>query len=73
MRAKRMPPNSLPCRRRNRKYYANGGRAVIHLEDAPSDMSFSPQAHLAAVRNQHGSTRHLVVPKKTASARAASR
>jgi quercetin dioxygenase-like cupin family protein len=45
------------------QYYANGGRAAIHLEDAPSDMSFSPQAHLAAVRNQHGSTRHLVVPK----------
>lgn len=46
------------------EYYANdGGRAVIHLEDAPTDMSFSTQAHLAAVRNQHGFTQHLVVPK----------
>jgi mannose-6-phosphate isomerase-like protein (cupin superfamily) len=45
------------------QYYADGGRAVIHLEDAPTDMSFSQQANLAAVHNQHGFTQHLVVPK----------
>jgi quercetin dioxygenase-like cupin family protein len=45
------------------QFYSDGGRAIMHLEDAPTDMSFSQQAHLAAVRNQHGFTQHLVVPK----------
>ncbi len=45
------------------EHYSDGGRAVIHLEDAPTDMSFSQQAGLAAVHNQHGFTQHLVVPK----------
>ncbi|MGX7677723.1 cupin domain-containing protein [Jatrophihabitans sp. DSM 45814] len=46
------------------QYYRNdGGRAVIHLEDAPTDMSFSAQGNIAAIRNQHGFTQHLVVPK----------
>jgi mannose-6-phosphate isomerase-like protein (cupin superfamily) len=45
------------------QYYDDGGRAVIHLADAPTDMSFSPQGNIAAIRNQHGFTQHLVVPK----------
>jgi mannose-6-phosphate isomerase-like protein (cupin superfamily) len=45
------------------QYYPDGSRAVIHLEDAPTDMSFSTQANLAAVHNQHGFTQHLAVPK----------
>jgi mannose-6-phosphate isomerase-like protein (cupin superfamily) len=45
------------------QYYRDGGRAVIHLEDAPTDPSFSAQGNIAAIRNQHGFTQHLVVPK----------
>lgn len=45
------------------EYYSDGSRAVIHLEDAPTDISFSDNAHLASVRNQHAFTQHLVVDK----------
>jgi mannose-6-phosphate isomerase-like protein (cupin superfamily) len=46
------------------EYYLNdGGRALIHLEGAPTDASFSAQGNIAAIRNQHGFTQHLVVPK----------
>jgi quercetin dioxygenase-like cupin family protein len=37
-------------------------RVVIHLEDAPTDFSFHPQRNLAAVQQQHDTTRYLVVP-----------
>jgi mannose-6-phosphate isomerase-like protein (cupin superfamily) len=44
-------------------YHGDRGRALIHLEDAPTDASFSAQGNIAAIRNQHGFTQHLVVPK----------
>jgi mannose-6-phosphate isomerase-like protein (cupin superfamily) len=45
------------------QYYRDDrGRAAIHLEDAPTDPSFSAQGNIAAIRNQHGFTQHLVVP-----------
>ena len=39
-----------------------GARAVIHLEDAPTDFSYHPQRQLAAVQQQHDKVRYLVVP-----------
>ena len=42
-------------------YYANGDRAVIHLEDAPTeDPTFSEQGKIAATKNQHDFVQHLV-------------
>jgi gentisate 1,2-dioxygenase len=38
------------------------GRAIIHFEQAPTDFSFHPQRDLAAVQQQHDTTRYLVVP-----------
>lgn len=45
------------------EYYKNGDRAIIHIEDAPSDSSYDPQGHLAAAQNQHHFQQFLVVPK----------
>lgn len=45
------------------QYHADGSRAAIHLEDAPTDLSFSENAHLQSVQNQHAFTQHLVVSK----------
>jgi mannose-6-phosphate isomerase-like protein (cupin superfamily) len=49
------------------QYYADGSRAVIHLEQAPSnkevDESYSPQGKIAAVKNQHDFMQYLAVPK----------
>lgn len=45
------------------QFYDDGSRAALHLEDAPTDMSFSAQAGTMSVRNQHAFTQHLVVPK----------
>ena len=44
------------------EYYTNGDRAIIHLEDAPSDSSYDPQGHLAAAQNQHDFQQFLAVP-----------
>ena len=44
------------------EYYEDGNRAIIHLEDAPSDSSYEPQGKIAAVQNQHHFTQYLVVP-----------
>jgi gentisate 1,2-dioxygenase len=44
------------------EYYPNGQRAIIHLEDAPSDASFEPQGNNPAVVNQHHFTQNLSVP-----------
>src|SRR5262249_55992245 len=40
----------------------DGRRAVIHLEQAPTDQSYHPHRHLAAVQQQHDIVRFLVVP-----------
>jgi mannose-6-phosphate isomerase-like protein (cupin superfamily) len=45
------------------QHYPDGSRAVIHLEDAPSDPSFSDQAGLPGIRNQHDFVQYLVVPR----------
>jgi quercetin dioxygenase-like cupin family protein len=45
------------------QYLRDGRRAVIHLEDAPTDQSYHPQRHLAAVQQQHAITRYLIVPR----------
>jgi quercetin dioxygenase-like cupin family protein len=45
------------------QYLREGARAVIHLEEAPTDQAFHPQRHLAAVQQQHEVTRYLVVPR----------
>lgn len=45
------------------QYHADGSRAAIHLEDAPTAIAFSDNAHLASVHNQHAFTQHLVVDK----------
>ncbi|MGH3762045.1 cupin domain-containing protein [Actinophytocola sp.] len=44
------------------QYYADGSRAVIHLEDAPTDPSLEPQGAIAAVANQHHHLQYLAVP-----------
>lgn len=44
------------------QYYANGSRAVIHLEDAPTDPALEPQGTIAAVANQHHHLLYLAVP-----------
>lgn len=44
------------------QYYPDGTRAVIHLEDAPTDFSFEPQGNLPGLRNQHDFVQYLVVP-----------
>lgn len=45
------------------EYYRDGHRAIIHIEDAPSDSAFDPQGHLAASQNQHHFQQFLVVPR----------
>jgi mannose-6-phosphate isomerase-like protein (cupin superfamily) len=44
------------------QYYRDGARAVIHIEDAPTDASFEPQGNIAAVTNQHDFIQYLAVP-----------
>lgn len=44
------------------QYYPNGYRAIIHLEQAPTDNSFEPQGNIPALKNQHDFTQYLVVP-----------
>ena len=52
------------------QYYPDDSRAVIHLEQAPTNRdklpegeSYNPQGDIAAVKNQHDFTNYLVVPK----------
>jgi quercetin dioxygenase-like cupin family protein len=45
------------------EYLRHGPRAVIHLEDAPTDPGDEPTANLEANRRQHYSTRYLVFPR----------
>ncbi len=45
------------------EYYRDGSRAVIHIEDAPTDDSYEPQGNIAALKNQHDFLQYLVVPK----------
>ena len=48
----------------NTQYYPDGTRAIIHIEDAPTnDDSLEPQGHIAALKNQHDFIQYLVVPK----------
>lgn len=43
------------------QHYPNGDRAVIHLEDAPTeDPTFSEQGDIPATRNQHDFNQYLV-------------
>lgn len=44
------------------QYYPDGARAVIHLEDAPSDFSMEPQGQIPGLKNQHDFVQYLVVP-----------
>lgn len=44
------------------QYYPNGDRALIHLEDAPTDFSFEPQGNIPGLKNQHDFVQYLVVP-----------
>jgi quercetin dioxygenase-like cupin family protein len=44
------------------EYYPTGDRAIIHIEDAPSDSSYEPQGTIAAVTNQHDYIQYLAVP-----------
>lgn len=44
------------------QYYPDGSRAVIHLEDAPTDFSFEPQGNIPGLKNQHDFVQYLVVP-----------
>jgi gentisate 1,2-dioxygenase len=44
------------------QYYPDGARAVIHLEDAPTDFSFEPQGNIPGLKNQHDFVQYLVVP-----------
>ncbi len=44
------------------QYYPDGSRAVIHLEDAPTDFSFEPQGNIPGLRNQHDYVQYLAVP-----------
>jgi len=51
------------------QYYPDGARAVIHLEQAPSNRdakpgeTFNPQGLIAATKNQHDFSQYFVVPK----------
>jgi mannose-6-phosphate isomerase-like protein (cupin superfamily) len=45
------------------EFYKSGDRAVIHIENAPTDDSFEPQGNIAALKNQHDFLQYLVVPK----------
>jgi mannose-6-phosphate isomerase-like protein (cupin superfamily) len=45
------------------QYYDDGARAVIHLEDAPTDPAYSDQAGLPGIRNQHDFIQYFVVPR----------
>lgn len=52
------------------QYYPNGARAVIHLEQAPTNKdklpegeSYNPQGAIAATKNQHDFSNFLIVPK----------
>jgi mannose-6-phosphate isomerase-like protein (cupin superfamily) len=46
------------------QFYDDGARAVLHLEDAPTDASEDdPQGKLAAAKNQHDFTWYLMVPR----------
>ena len=48
----------------NSQYYPDGSRAIIHIEDAPTnDDSYEPQGNIAALKNQHDFLQYLVVPK----------
>jgi mannose-6-phosphate isomerase-like protein (cupin superfamily) len=44
------------------QYYAGGDRAVIHLDEAPTDFSLEPQGNIPGLRNQHDFVQYLVVP-----------
>jgi gentisate 1,2-dioxygenase len=45
------------------QYYPDGARAVIHIEDAPTDPSYNPSyQQIAANKNQHDFVQHLVLP-----------
>src|SRR5262249_3015604 len=44
------------------QYLKDGRRAIIHLEDAPTDWSYHPLKHLPAVQQQHDTVRYLAVP-----------
>jgi quercetin dioxygenase-like cupin family protein len=44
------------------QYLPGERRAVIHLEQAPTEQSYHPQKQLAAVQQQHDTTRYLIVP-----------
>jgi quercetin dioxygenase-like cupin family protein len=44
------------------QFLKDGRRAVIHLEQAPTDQSYHPHRHLAAVQKQQDTVRYLVVP-----------
>ena len=46
------------------QYYADGSRAVIHIEDAPADDdSYESLGNIAAVQKQHDFIQYLVQPK----------
>lgn len=46
------------------QYYADGSRAVIHIEDAPADDdSYESLGNIAAVKKQHDFIQYLVQPK----------
>ena len=46
------------------QYYADGSRAVIHIEDAPADDdSFESLGNIEAVKKQHDFIQYLVQPK----------
>lgn len=49
------------------QYYPDGSRAIIHIEQAPSnhdvDESYNPQGKIAATKNQHDFLQYLAVPK----------
>ena len=52
------------------QYYPDGTRAIIHLEQAPTNKeklpdgeSYNPQGAIAATKNQHDFSNYLVVPK----------
>lgn len=45
------------------QYYRDGARAVIHLEDAPTDEEFPGHNAVDASRNQHHSIKYLVQPQ----------
>jgi mannose-6-phosphate isomerase-like protein (cupin superfamily) len=44
------------------QYYPDGARAVIHIEDAPTDFSLEPQGQIPGLKNQHDFVQYLVVP-----------